>query len=170
MPQSLSSVSDAISESFDSFTIPRVFQKLSRSGEVKSVRQAPRRLELPRFARCSQTRVFSQLLHQTTTSTMTAPRVARRFQPLASRRFPQPRWNSTLPPSGPPQSSNRHRAFYRTFGRPLGQNFLIAVVTFQVIYWSWLKLESLETKKERSEEIQALEGELKGLTKGKPTS
>jgi hypothetical protein len=34
-----------------------------------------------------------------------------------------------------------------------------------VLYWSWLKLESLEIKKEGEQEIQSLEGELKTLVK-----
>lgn len=42
-------------------------------------------------------------------------------------------------------------------------NFLIATGTFQALYWSWLYLESREVKKEKGEEIKALEGELRGL-------
>ena len=56
------------------------------------------------------------------------------------------------------------------FGRPIAKNFLIAVCTYQVLYWSWLKLESLEIKQEKEDEMRSLEGELRSLTKGKSVS
>ncbi|OQO08969.1 hypothetical protein B0A48_05859 [Cryoendolithus antarcticus] len=40
------------------------------------------------------------------------------------------------------------RDFYKNNGRPIFKSFLIAVATYEVIYWSWLKLESLETVQE----------------------
>ncbi|KAK3691700.1 hypothetical protein LTR37_018493 [Vermiconidia calcicola] len=81
------------------------------------------------------------------------------------------RSNSTYQPPDPPKSSsNRHGAFYKTFGRPVAKNFLIALFTYQVIYWSWLKLESLEVKKEKDDEIRSLEGELRSITKSKSTT
>jgi hypothetical protein len=99
---------------------------------------------------------------------MAVMQLSYRLQPLLIRRLAQRRSNSTYQPPQPPKSSsNRHREFYKTFGRPIAKNFLIAVVTYQVLYWSWLKLESLEVKKEKEEEIQSLEGELKSLTKSK---
>lgn len=42
------------------------------------------------------------------------------------------------------------RAFYRDFGAPVAKVFLGALVTYQVLYWGWLKLESLETKEEKT--------------------
>jgi len=36
-----------------------------------------------------------------------------------------------------------------------------AVFTYQLIYWGWLKLESIEMKKEKNDEIERLEGQLK---------
>ena len=59
--------------------------------------------------------------------------------------------------------SNRHRDFYRTFGRPLAKNFLIAVATYQLLYFSWLKLESLEAKRDGEAEVKSVEGELREL-------
>ena len=83
-------------------------------------------------------------------------------------RLPSKRFDSTYqPPDAPKAVSNPHRDFYRTFGRPIAKNFLIAVFTYQVLYWSWLKLESLEIKDEKQDEIRTLEGELKSLTKDK---
>jgi hypothetical protein len=37
------------------------------------------------------------------------------------------------------------------------------MTTFQALYWSWLKLESIEIKKEKTEQVKTLEGELKSL-------
>lgn len=76
---------------------------------------------------------------------------------------------SSQPP--PPQQAtpNPHREFYRGgLGRAVFFNFLVATGTFQAIYWTWLKLESMEVKKEKGEEIKVLEGELRGLV-GKGT-
>jgi hypothetical protein len=44
--------------------------------------------------------------------------------------------------------SNTQRAFYRSWSIPFAKVFLGALFTYQIIYWSWLKLESLETKQE----------------------
>ena len=77
------------------------------------------------------------------------------------------RTNTTYePPISPAKPTvNPHRNFYRTFGRPVAKGFLISMLTFQAVYWSWLKLESDEIKEETSAEIKGLETELKGLTK-----
>jgi len=42
------------------------------------------------------------------------------------------------------------RAFYQDFGRPIAKVFLGALFTYQVLYWSWLKLESIEVKREKN--------------------
>ncbi|KAK5122489.1 hypothetical protein LTR85_004073 [Meristemomyces frigidus] len=80
----------------------------------------------------------------------------------------QLRSQSTYQPPSPPraQQPNPHGNFYKQFGRPVAKNFLIAVLTYQVLYYSWMKLESIEVKQEKGGEMHALEGELKGLTKG----
>ena len=82
------------------------------------------------------------------------------------------RYNSIYQPPNPPNKNapNPHREFYKTFGRPIAKNFLIAVITYQVLYWSWLKLESIEFKKDTDEEMRSLEGELRGLASNKSTS
>ncbi|CZT18317.1 uncharacterized protein RCC_04161 [Ramularia collo-cygni] len=95
------------------------------------------------------------------------------FRPLLNRALPRisttsRRANSSQrpPPQQPPSSTtpNPHREFYRGgLGRAVFFNFLIATGTFQALYWSWLKLESMEVKREKGEEIKVLEGELKGL-------
>lgn len=64
------------------------------------------------------------------------------------------------------EKRNPHREVYKQggMGRPVARNFLIAMVTFQVLYWTWLKLESIEIKQEKQEELKALESEVKSLT------
>ncbi|KAJ9645263.1 hypothetical protein H2199_003269 [Coniosporium tulheliwenetii] len=74
--------------------------------------------------------------------------------------------NASYQPPTPPTPSNPHRAFYQSFGRPVAKVFLGALLTYQAIYWSWLKLESLEIKEDKNEEIRMLEGELKTLRAG----
>ncbi|KAF2861148.1 hypothetical protein K470DRAFT_257301 [Piedraia hortae CBS 480.64] len=61
---------------------------------------------------------------------------------------------------------NPHRQFYRTFGQPLARNFLIAMATFQVLYITWVKLESIEVKHRKNEEVGRLEEEI-GRLRGK---
>lgn len=41
-------------------------------------------------------------------------------------------------------------ARYKAFTRPFGKVFLGAVLVYQVIYWSWLKLEMDESKLEKN--------------------
>lgn len=89
------------------------------------------------------------------------------LRPYLTRTFPKltpitRRAYSSQPPE--PSAPNPHKEFYRGgLGRAVFFNFLIATGTFQVLYWSWLKLESMEVKKEKGEEVKILEGELKGL-------
>ncbi|KAK4499897.1 hypothetical protein PRZ48_008083 [Zasmidium cellare] len=77
---------------------------------------------------------------------------------------------TVIPPPPPPSESenkgqpNAHREFYRSgAGRAVAWNFLLAMATFQVLYLGWLKLESMEVKKNKSEEIEKVEAEAKGL-------
>ncbi|KAF2810233.1 uncharacterized protein BDZ99DRAFT_462828 [Mytilinidion resinicola] len=72
-------------------------------------------------------------------------------------------------PEGKSQTErNAHRAFYSTFGSPILKTFLGALFTYQLIYWGWMKLESLDIKDEKNEEISKLEDELRALTEKKP--
>lgn len=77
------------------------------------------------------------------------------------------------------------RAFYKSWGLPLAKVFLGAMFTYQVLYYGWLKLESIEQKKEKdggwayftylmviilmdlAEEMKLLEGKLAELTASK---
>jgi len=76
------------------------------------------------------------------------------------------RLQSTYQPPSPPagtQPPNPHGTFYKTFGLPLAKTFLIAVATYQVLYISWSKLESMEVTREKEAEMRGLRGELKDL-------
>lgn len=38
--------------------------------------------------------------------------------------------------------------FYKTFTRPIGKVLVLAVFTYQVAYWTWVKLEADEHRAE----------------------
>lgn len=38
--------------------------------------------------------------------------------------------------------------FYKTFTRPVAKVLLVAVLTYQLVYWSWMKLETDEIRAE----------------------
>lgn len=92
--------------------------------------------------------------------TLSHPRRTYATEPSAQPPPPQPQCE---PPAA--TRPNPHRQLYKRggFGRPIALNFLIAMCTFQVIYWSWLKLESMEIKQQKQDEIKSLEGQLKSL-------
>ncbi|EGX92519.1 hypothetical protein CCM_03892 [Cordyceps militaris CM01] len=52
----------------------------------------------------------------------------------------------------PPQAS-----FYKTFSRPIAKVMILAVFTYQVAYWSWIKLEADEARAKVDAEIETLE-------------
>ncbi|KAF2198252.1 hypothetical protein GQ43DRAFT_474704 [Delitschia confertaspora ATCC 74209] len=77
-------------------------------------------------------------------------------------------WYSSQPASGAQPSM--HREFYKSFGYPVLKVFMGAVFTYQLLYWTWMKLESLEAKKDKNDEIASLEQQLRDLKirKGEP--
>ena len=46
--------------------------------------------------------------------------------------------------------------FYKTFTRPVAKVLLIAVLTYQIVYWSWVKLETDEIRAETDGEFPTL--------------
>lgn len=56
-------------------------------------------------------------------------------------------------------------AFYKTFTRPVLKVLLTAVVTYQIAYLGWMKLEQDEMKAERTQEVAALEAKVAELQK-----
>jgi hypothetical protein len=57
------------------------------------------------------------------------------------------------------------RAFYKSFGRPIAKVFFMALFTYQVLHYSWMRLESMEEQEEKTAELQGLEGQLRELAK-----
>ncbi|KAK0626604.1 hypothetical protein B0T14DRAFT_492895 [Immersiella caudata] len=53
--------------------------------------------------------------------------------------------------------------FYKTFTRPVAKTILIAIFTYQVLYYAWVKLEQNEIKGEKNAEIAQLEAEVARL-------
>jgi hypothetical protein len=47
-------------------------------------------------------------------------------------------------------------AQYKTFASPFAKVFLGAIFTYQVIYWTWLKLEMDEFKFEKNRKLRSL--------------
>ncbi|TFB05095.1 hypothetical protein CCMA1212_002436 [Trichoderma ghanense] len=54
-------------------------------------------------------------------------------------------------------SSGSAAQFYKTFTRPVGKVLVLAIFTYQVAYWTWLKLEADEHRAETDATIAALE-------------
>ncbi|KAH8664284.1 hypothetical protein BX600DRAFT_512335 [Xylariales sp. PMI_506] len=54
-------------------------------------------------------------------------------------------------------STSQHANFYKTFGRPILKVALMAVFTYQLAYYGWVKLETDETRDELAAEITQLE-------------
>ncbi|KAG9230242.1 hypothetical protein BJ875DRAFT_488168 [Amylocarpus encephaloides] len=81
------------------------------------------------------------------------------FTRPTSRTMYQRRWNSTEKPVSP------HAGFYKTFTRPIAKVLLMATLAYQIVYWSWVKLEKDEIKAQKIAEIKELEEELQKLIK-----
>lgn len=93
------------------------------------------------------------------------------LRPPASRTLLSPRSSSrsftTTPPSRTSElyssRSNPHRAYYQTHGRALFKCLTLAFLTYQIVYWTWLTLETEEIKEGKNREVKGLEGELRLL-------
>ncbi|KAK1760804.1 hypothetical protein QBC47DRAFT_456511 [Echria macrotheca] len=53
--------------------------------------------------------------------------------------------------------------FYKTFTRPVAKCALLAILTYQFVYWGWLKLEQDEIKADRQSDIAQLEAQVEAL-------
>ncbi|KAL1867588.1 hypothetical protein Plec18167_008588 [Paecilomyces lecythidis] len=65
--------------------------------------------------------------------------------------------------SGGSSSLKDGLAAFRAFGRPFAKVFLGAILTYQILYWTWLKLETDESKLEKNGEIANLENKAREL-------
>lgn len=52
-------------------------------------------------------------------------------------------------PEGQGQGKSIAGAYYKSFGLPVAKCFLGALFTYQITYWLWMKLESLEQQKDK---------------------
>lgn len=52
-------------------------------------------------------------------------------------------------------------AYYKSFSYPTLKAFLIALLTYQVVYYAWLKLETIEDKQIQSGQISDLQDQLR---------
>ncbi|KAL1902710.1 hypothetical protein Sste5346_001153 [Sporothrix stenoceras] len=71
------------------------------------------------------------------------------------------RWNSS---SSEPSA---YSSFFKTFGRPIFKVCLMAVFTYQLVFFGWTKLEQDDIKSDRQAEVSALEAKVKELQEGK---
>ncbi|KAL5419447.1 hypothetical protein PMIN04_006945 [Paraphaeosphaeria minitans] len=69
--------------------------------------------------------------------------------------------NSTQAPPPPKKDPSRVGTFYRNNTYPVLKAFLLALFTYQLAYYTWLKLEIVEEKSEQQSTIQGLEEEVK---------
>ncbi|KAJ5782226.1 hypothetical protein N7457_004000 [Penicillium paradoxum] len=53
---------------------------------------------------------------------------------------------------------------YRAFTGPFAKVFLGGVFVYQVLYWTWLKLEMDETKVQKNEQVAVLEKQAREMT------
>ncbi|KAF2671530.1 hypothetical protein BT63DRAFT_453926 [Microthyrium microscopicum] len=71
------------------------------------------------------------------------------------------------PNSGKPKSTepNPHRDFYGSFGFPVLKVALGSIFTYQLLYWGWLKLESIDEEKTKQEQLVDLRQQLVDVVK-----
>ncbi|KXX78455.1 Inner membrane assembly complex subunit 17 [Madurella mycetomatis] len=60
-------------------------------------------------------------------------------------------------------------AFYKTFTRPVAKCALLAVLTYQLVYFGWTKLVHEEIKADRQAEITKLEAQVRSLQSARET-
>ncbi|KAB5563278.1 hypothetical protein GE09DRAFT_777051 [Coniochaeta sp. 2T2.1] len=79
------------------------------------------------------------------------------FRPLLrSSNMQGRRWKS----DGPQTLTGK---FYKDFTRPVAKCLLLAMFTYQLAYYAWVKLETDEIKEGRNAEITSLEEQVKAL-------
>lgn len=74
----------------------------------------------------------------------------------------QPPSSTAAPPPPPPKKEpSRVGTFYRNNTYPVLKAFLIALFTYQLAYYAWLKLEVIEEQTEQQDTVRSLENEVK---------
>ncbi|KAI0157440.1 hypothetical protein GGR57DRAFT_501057 [Xylariaceae sp. FL1272] len=65
------------------------------------------------------------------------------------------------------EGSINSATFYKTFGRPIAKVFLMAIFTYQLAYYFWVRLEQDETRAKMQATISELEARVEELEKAK---
>ncbi|KAF6812879.1 hypothetical protein CSOJ01_04879 [Colletotrichum sojae] len=90
---------------------------------------------------------------------------------LRAQRTPQlPRAAARFYSSAPEGAEKRPSIvgnFYKTFTRPVLKVLLMATLTYQIAYWSWIKLEQDEIREDKKKEIEGLEAKVAELQMGR---
>ncbi|KAI0397257.1 hypothetical protein F5Y17DRAFT_415894 [Xylariaceae sp. FL0594] len=81
-------------------------------------------------------------LHQIVPGARSQPQPQTRFSSSSS----SPSSTKTQPPRD--QGSLNRETFFKTFGRPIAKVFLMAIFTYQLAYFVWVKLEQGEKRAE----------------------
>ncbi|KAI1115823.1 hypothetical protein F5Y14DRAFT_104952 [Nemania sp. NC0429] len=92
-------------------------------------------------------------------------------QLLLPRRLPRAHFSSAPTPTPSderPQGSLNHKTFYKTFGRPVAKVFLLAIFTYQLAYYFWVRMEQNEIRAEVEATISDLEARIEKLEQAKP--
>ncbi|KAI1805489.1 hypothetical protein F4811DRAFT_514995, partial [Daldinia bambusicola] len=101
---------------------------------------------------------------------------AARRSPSASQQYPTSlrAWaparfssSSSSPPGAQQEARSPNAQFYKTFGRPMAKVFLLAVFTYQLAYYFWVRLENDEIKGEMRATIADLEARIEQLEKAR---
>ena len=66
------------------------------------------------------------------------------------------------PPPEPPKQPSKVGAFYKSFSAPILKCFLGALFTYQLAYFGWMKLETIEEVRNQKTEIKGLQEQLAG--------
>ncbi|KAI0977366.1 hypothetical protein F4678DRAFT_455512 [Xylaria arbuscula] len=78
------------------------------------------------------------------------------------------RMSSTQAPNEPRETGSiNQKTFYKTFGRPIAKVFLMAIFTYQLAYYLWVRLEQDETRAEMQAIISDLEARIEALEQAK---
>jgi hypothetical protein len=64
-----------------------------------------------------------------------------------------------------PAKTNPTTQFYKTFTRPIAKVLLTATLTYQFLYWAWVKLETDEIRAETDATITDLEAKVEEYKK-----
>ncbi|EPS43058.1 hypothetical protein H072_2922 [Dactylellina haptotyla CBS 200.50] len=101
------------------------------------------------------------LLSFRTPATLASPSVR-----SATLRFSSSGGSPATTPPPPPAGEKKvspHVSVYSTYGRAFSKVLLMSLLVYQGLYYGWIWLEHLETKKVKGAEIQALEDKIREL-------